>query len=730
MKQAVQIKCPHCQNLLRVPPDLVEVSVKCKYCGFVLQLKKKAPPPPPPPPRTTANPSANTPTNAWSTTALDDLPEFTPSAPTSTPKTSANGHNGQLPAPVFAPFPSGDEPAAAPSDYNPAFEGAGRRHTGRGAYKGPRDNPYTKWIAVGIVVLVGGGISIAVLVNGNKPGEQKEQKEQTEKKADHQVSGNGSGSGTPSGGTGSPSGTRPQPVNQMGAFPRRMLAIDIKDYMYMNPTNYGRSDVDKDADRKDFYKMVERLRTTWKIPLDESFYVTDGPVADNRVDYKHPPLKMVVAGTIDKFLATSRAQDRIVIIFGGHAIEKEGKAFLAPIEAELDEMESLIPLEDIYAKLAKCPAQEKLIMFDVCRFDPGHGVERPAFGEMTEALEKALHASPEGVSVWTSCSPGQYAYEYDYAAVDLRGLRQFEMAGSIFMNMFHAYDLRGRKDKPNAGLAQPSDPLPISATSEYVNEFTYEVVKDLEKKDQKPKLTLKTRKEWIAYNSKEPSAAKFEYPNPPPSAKRQEVAAIFKELDLPSIKSIRKDDGKTSRLADNFPFREEHLFDYQNSGPTFEEIQKSPEKYADFPLRVATVTALLEMRRLKQENIKEELPEEVTSPITDAFKKKITDVYQRIITTRQSILEDQKEMLESAGKKRDMEKSKRWLANYDYAYAQVRLRLAYIYEYNLAMGKVKLEQLPELDMKRQPERLAAGLDRKNVEPQGHSRHGRGRQKTP
>jgi hypothetical protein len=120
----------------------------------------------------------------------------------------------------------------------------------------------------------------------------------------------------------------------------------------------------------------------------------------------------------------------------------------------------------------------------------------------------------------------------------------------------------------------------------------------------------------------------------------------------------------------------------------------------DYPIRVATVNALVEMRKLKQESARDELPEEFPGPtISDATKKMITDKYQRVITTRQDILQDAKETLEELAKKRDTEKSKRWLATYDYALAQAKIRLAYIYEYNLALGKVKLEQLPELDMK-------------------------------
>ena len=196
----------------------------------------------------------------------------------------------------------------------------------------------------------------------------------------------------------------------------------------------------------------------------------------------------------------------------------------------------------------------------------------------------------------------------------------------------------------------------------------------------------------------QPLPKRFDLPTPPPTAKREQVVAMFQELKLPPLKALGKDVAEKASLADTFPFTEEVLKPYFDDGPNFEDIQKAPEKYMkDFPIRVATVNALVEMRKLKQESARDELPEEFREKtISDAIKKMITDKFQRVITTRQDILQDAKENLEELAKKRDTEKSKRWLATYDYALAQSKIRLAYIYEYNLALGKVKLEQLPEL----------------------------------
>jgi hypothetical protein len=729
MNPPVQVTCPNCRNVLRVPPNLGDASVKCKHCGFILQLKKKAAPPPPPPAarpamptQPTARPAAAPPTPYANTTAplparpmatpqtrpapasampfsLDDLPEYIPPVQAGAPTGYGPAAYGPAPAayghaPMAAPMPLVEPvPTSAPSDFNPAFETAGRRHTGRGAYRGPRSSGLGKWIALGVVLLVGSAALAIVLFKrewfGDKPGGHG----QEQVKGDQKDGNNPGTSNNKEVTIRVDPGKKPGPAAQVGPMPRRILAISINEYLYVNPVRYGNIQVLKDSERKDFYKAIERLATGWKVPKDQVYYLTDGPVDNSRIDSEHPPLKPVVEGAIENFLTASRAQDRIVIVFSGHAIEKDGEAFLVPLEGEFDEPSTLIPLKSIYEKLAKCPAQEKLIIFDVCRFDPGRGIERPIFGEMTPELEKALHESPDGVSVLTSCSAGQFAYEYELWEAHVPGLYRQEQYGSFFTSLFFAADNKALLSK----MTRPEDPLPLGTLLDYLNEFVPAAVKDLVKKEQKPKYTPKLRKEWLAYNKDEPLARRVEFPKPPPTAKPAEVKKMFEELDLPPIKSAIQTKEKDLKFADNYPFTEESLKDYFNSGPSFEDIQKAPEKYKDeFPLRVATVNALLEMRKLKATEAKDELPDRFKAPISDMIKARITGVYQRTITTRQGILQDQLDDLAAAEKHRDKEKSKRWVANYDYAYAQAKIRFAYIAEYNLAFGKVKTDALPEL----------------------------------
>src|SRR5204863_5068601 len=122
-----------------------------------------------------------------------------------------------------------------------------------------------------------------------------------------------------------------------------------------------------------------------------------------------PTVKPVLEKTISDFLNSCRAQDRILLLFAGHATEIDDDAYLVPLEGELTAKDSLIPLKWVYDQLAQCKARQKVLILDVCRFDPTRGAERPGGGTMGEKLDRTLQAPPPGVQVWSACVAGQYS---------------------------------------------------------------------------------------------------------------------------------------------------------------------------------------------------------------------------------------------------------------------------------------------------------------------------------
>ena len=211
----------------------------------------------------------------------------------------------------------------------------------------------------------------------------------------------------------------------------------------------------------------DRVRATanslafqWRIPSEKDnnqlFVLSDtstGP--DERL-----PLKPVVQGAYQKFIETTRAQDRVLIYFGGHALEKDGKAYLAPMEAELDGEEwekTLIPLSHFYDEVKKCKAAQKVVIWDVCRYNPEKGRVRPGSEPMSEGLYKALNAPPPGVQVFVTCKAGENALEFTQLRPD--GFAGPVYSGSAFLE---AVKYVGAPSRAPKASPTPADPLPIA----------------------------------------------------------------------------------------------------------------------------------------------------------------------------------------------------------------------------------------------------------------------------
>src|SRR5262245_55616825 len=514
MKEAVRGTCPGCRRPLTIPADWTGQAVRCKHCRHVMEVRRKVPLAVP------VGVPVGAPAPTWEPLPDDaSLPEYTPPV-----------------APAAL--------AARVNKYVSAFD-TRDKYTGRGRYSGPRRG-WVKYLAVGFLfaALAGGSAAVAYLrpglfsPGGNNPTGPSEPE-------------NPVGGGGGAGGGGGPT------TAASGTFPRRMLAISIQNYLFANPLYNGETGDDV---------VLDRFRERWRVPKEQYYHLTDGRltgegaatkkesgkkepagmVVAQKMPTRAVPLKNVVEGTISRFLDSSRSQDRIVLVFCGHAIEKKGEVFLVPLEGDLDEVEALIPLKWVYEKLGMCRAQEKLIIFDVCRFHPGRGVQRPHFGPMTEALETALHDSPAGVSVITSCSTGEQSLETDsYDAQFNFGAAQkghaVDVVGSYFVSMIRGAAVAGAL-APERKLPAPTDEIPVERFATWMTETLSEVVKTkLNGRTMSLRAPLKPGGEAVAFDPAEPLPGRFGFPLPPPSADPKAVQAIVREIQLPPIKPLGKD---------------------------------------------------------------------------------------------------------------------------------------------------------------------------------------------
>jgi hypothetical protein len=462
-------------------------------------------------------------------------------------------------------------------------------------------------------------------------------------------------------------------------FPRRALFICVSNYLYANPVSYG-------SKSRTVHHVLDRLGTALHIPPNQRFELSDAA----RVG-ANPTTKPVIERTLTDFLNTSRAQDRIIILFAGHAVETSDDAYLVPLEGELTNKETLIPLKWVYDQLAKCKARQKVLILDVCRFDPTRGLERPGSGPMGPKLDAALKNPPKGVQVWSACVAGQYSYE---GYVFLRP-GEVAHAGFFLDEILEAVGAEQTK-RIRLGIAQPQDALPLSFLAQGrekapgVDRGTLMEAQEVYKRAQTPRL-VGEETGTVAYDPKEtPSPQLVIQPPPLPGgaapADKALIAGILRQIDvIPPIKESKDQE-----------FKEGSPYINPDSLPPFSATVM--DKYRDdpnSPLRKAVENAIQVLSK-QQAFLKDEHKGEGDDA---RIKKVILDYQKKEVAPAESDLSDAMEELRKAGEDKDKETSKRWRANYEYVLARLLNRIVYVHEYNYMFGQVRKDALPPRDPK-------------------------------
>jgi hypothetical protein len=444
------------------------------------------------------------------------------------------------------------------------------------------------------------------------------------------------------------------------AYPRRLLFVQIADYPVLNPLTRavpGGADRTRDAAAR----LAAGLRVPNARDNDQVFVVSDA----------NWPTKDVLAKALDGFCATTRAQDRVALYFGTHAVELGGKAFVVPVDDDPLAPDSLLAVADVYAKLKELKAAQKVVIWDVCRLNPErvHGRRDP--GPMTPALFKALAAAPEGVQVLVGCSPGQHALEY-FVPRGPAGA----VPGSAYLDALRQAAADERAAFPEA---VPGEEIPVEALHRGALKAVAAVTKG-----QTPALAGKPLRTGPRYDPDEAPPRRFELPAPPKGLPTADVKAIFDELAMPPVV-----EGDAPPVR--FPFPEAALKGHA-ADASADEIFKNADRY---PLRIATLRAVQTVRNGWRVKGKEQAAvATLQAPINDPRKRAVT-VAQEAVARTLIDLELELDRLTAVGNKRAAE-TRRWQANYDYAVAELRLRIVLLNEYNRALGHARTDALPDL----------------------------------
>jgi len=546
----------------------------------------------------------------------------------------------------------------------------------------------TKWVVLGLfgALLAGGGLfaalkwdSIAGTLGMKAKPKDKDKETETETETEN-----------------APPPGRPA-LTANPTFNRRMLLLSSTKYLYCNPLTDGVT-LSTPPDLKqepvatsELSAVARRIASLLKVPAghenNQLYVVTDGRGDVNPMyAVRRPMLKTVAEATLAEFCATCRPQDRAVIYFGGHAFAQDGKAYLVPANGDMQEIEggALIPLESFWKTLAECPAQQKVVLFDVCRLNEDGDAIRPGSEPMSKELQDLLHAPPPGVDVVTACSEGQTAREFR------RAPDRLTPPGSVFLHALRN-GLKNSQAVPTPGEA--NEPIPVA---EWVAAAQGKIAERFGPTAQTLKFTAGAPVEVVA--TEQPPPERFAFVTPPKGADVKEVRAVFDILALAPIKvdeDARENASVGESLADVVFIPADALADYK-ADMTMEEAVAAGDK---FPVRAAAAKALLFIRDKWAKDKKTGVQTRFSGSATDDVKKEVKEKQIPFADLDVDFNELNAE-LEKAKEKLDQEKSKYWRAMFLYASAQTKARLAFVNEYNLILGRILTESLPDFNKDR------------------------------
>jgi hypothetical protein len=638
MAEVVQIKCPHCQNSLRIPADWIDRTMRCKYCQHVFQARRKAAPAP---------------------------------APTNV-----------APAVPGAPLGNG-EPFA--------FEGASTTlRVSKPKFKSSKFGTLALILLGGGVLAFVGVAAIAVVIMlgtqlanlfqseppvaqqaSNPPPKDpsavsKDPAQATSKIVPPSTNKDGPPDANPISLNPKQKSKDPdpQPKDDASAFkrtneiyPRRALLISVNDYMLASPLTYGKppqGDFKGGTSRAFADSLIKNLDFPRKQVAELSDKGT--PAAD--------PLRSTIEATIQDFVKTSRAQDHILLLFAGHVTETDKEAYLVPKDGKLGDTKTLIALSWLYGELAQCKARQKVLILDVCRTNPSGGGRAAAMGPM---LEAKLKQPPNGVQVLAACSLKQQSLETDDGSVFLQAMckccdnlpTSHEYA--IPLNRLAAC-VQAELEKATKGSSSPQTAL--LAGTEPVGKGPFN-----RSELQPPDVIVKTP--------------------PPPKVDNPIVLSIVRELILLPPTTGGKASPLSPAVFAEVPAKllDQYKADYNS-------ILDYRDKEAESPLRCRLARGIL---ALQESGAKVTMRQTIPGKQPDApFKSQIKAEQLRIAKPNYALSEALKDLIE-AGEKYRKGETKRVQVLYDYVVLRMKARLVYAEEYNFALAEIMKDNVPKLE---------------------------------
>ncbi len=658
MSTAINATCPGCKKVLKVPTQWVNQVIRCKFCNMAMQIKPNIPQPQS---GVKPNPATQSPQAAGNVSS----------------RVPVTGSGAVPPLPAVPPIPMNHSGAQSVTNqfgltdvnYDPSYASKYRKKK-------------VNWIVPVVVMLFMGILGVVVVMafpylkdklkensgevvasNGN------EKSKGTDKNDPATDTENGKATGKNKKNTGVATSNAP--------FPRRALVVSIHNYLYANPTQYGLMV----QGMKNIPAITKYLTNQMRVPQNQIIHLSDA-AKDNPA----PPTRSVVESTITDFLKSSRKQDHLMLVFVGHAIENDGQVYLAPIEGDLTDPTSLIPLAWLYKELESCPAHQKILVLDVCRFSPTIGVERPGGQPMSAKMEEVIKVVPAGVQVITACAAEQRSMETDGEPL------------GVFLDGFVDALQKGVQGQ----IQKQGDNFPIDklfeATVKNVETLAVE-----QKFKQTPKMYGAFKDNGAEFDPAEPMPPKLAITGLKPVNKEgiALVKSVLAEIGTPPVKASEIDN--SIRLEYLPPIADQIIKEYSKVDGPETDLQKNVKKARIELWVISTLPApddikkeVDEKRRTAKVNLNV-LKDGYRAPANELTFKVTIENDEKEVARMFVNLQDALDDLKKNEEMKDAE-SKRWQANYDFIRARLEAQIAYLYEYQSMLGQMRKE-LPAMDPK-------------------------------
>ncbi|HLX60236.1 MAG TPA: caspase family protein [Planctomycetota bacterium] len=211
------------------------------------------------------------------------------------------------------------------------------------------------------------------------------------------------------------------------------------------------------------------------------------------------PRRENIERELDLLLNNKQKDDTVLVVFSGHGLQFRGdrESFFCPGDARKDpksgklDKTTLVNVSDVYARLEKCAAGNKLLISDCCRNDPLDEQTRGAIGETIQTGQLKLGEPdkpqsqtrpvplppPESVAALFSCAEGEFAYEEDK-----------EFQGGVFTH----YLIEGLK-----GQAALDGVVDLESLAAFLRRRVYDHVHRVFLAAQTPEIKLRGNKSFV-----------------------------------------------------------------------------------------------------------------------------------------------------------------------------------------------------------------------------------------